>query len=438
VNARPSRCLANVVGHLSILFLLSLTPITSATDLPSHARALKRQLTQQILPYWYDTAQDRERGGYLLADDGQGKRKAVEKQLVTQARMIWTFSHVHHKGYRDASRDYLKAARQGYEFLLKHFLDQEHGGYFWKLDPDGKVLNERKIVYGQAFVIYALVEYHRASGDAEPLRRAIALYALLQKHAHDEQRRGWLEHFQRDWQPILKPQAGAEVEVPGYKSANTHLHLMEAFSELYEVTHDAKVKDSLRESLDLNRQFFYPQRAAESCFHRQLDWKPVTDPKSGGLSYGHNVEFAWLMIRAQQVLGTRPTWRHFDAHLQHALRFGYDRERGGLYNRGVGDKPATDTDKVWWVQAEMLAALTDGMLHQKNAELESALDKLLHFLASYQADSADGVWYDTMRADGTPKNTAKAHSWKANYHDVRAIVKFIEAFGTSQSGADSR
>jgi mannobiose 2-epimerase len=134
------------------------------------------------------------------------------------------------------------------------------------------------------------------------------------------------------------------------------------------------------------------------------------------------------MIRAQKVLGRQPDWEHFSASLDHSLKYGYDHERGGLYNRGFENKSATDTDKVWWTQAEMLAALTDGSTHRQNAAYAKALDQLLHFVAEHQTDPADGVWLDTVTAEGKPKSTAKAHNWKANYHDVRAIVKFVEAF----------
>jgi len=225
---------------------------------------------------------------------------------------------------------------------------------------------------------------------------------------------------------MLKPGPEAIVEVGGYKSANTHLHLMEAFAELYQVTRDPAVRRSLTESLDLNQKYFYPKNAGESCFHRQLNWQPVTDPSSAGLSYGHNVEFAWLMIRAESVLARYPSWGHFYAHLDHALKYGYDHRRGGLYSRGVNDQPANDTDKVWWVQSELLAALSDALKHRENDAYSKALDSLLAFIVKYQADPADGVWYDTVTADGRPKSRAKAHNWKANYHDVRALVKFIE------------
>jgi mannobiose 2-epimerase len=365
----------------------------------------------------------------VLSDDAaRPASPASEKQIVTQARMVWGFSHAHRKGFSDAKRNYLNAAQNGYRFLLDHFLDQQNGGYYWTTDLTGKPLSRLKIVYGESFVIYGLVEYYRASGDKTALQRALDLYHVLQARAHDAKYGGWIEHFQADWTPILTPGPELIVEVGGYKSANTHLHLLESLTELYEATRDPEVGKSLEEAVKLNCTYFYPSNPALSAFHRRLDWQPVTDPASAGLSYGHNVEFAWLLIRAEQVLGKKPLWEHFKAHLDHALKYGYDHARGGLYSRGMDDQPANNTDKIWWVEAEMLAALTDGLHHEQNPAYSAALDSLLPFIFKYQANPADGIWLDTVAADGTPKVTAKAHNWKANYHDVRAIVKFVEAF----------
>lgn len=397
-----------------------------AAPLAEHARQFQTQLKDQVLPYWLQTV-DPLYGGYLLADDARGKGRAREKQLVSQSRMVWGFSHAHLKKLGDAEHGYLKAAENGYRFLLNRFLDQNHGGYYWRLDPAGQVLLDRKIMYGQSFVLYAFVEYYRASGDQEALRHAMELFRLIQRHAHDAKHGGWIEHFTADWQPILKHDNDIQVEVGGCKSANTHLHLMEALAELYAATRDAEVKKALAECLQLNRQYFYPRDAGQSCFHRQLDWQPVTDPKSAGLSYGHNVEFAWLMIRAQKVLGQAPSWDHFYAHLDHALKYGFDWERGGIYARGEGNQPASNTDKVWWAEAELIAALSDALQHKANPHYATALEKQIHFLQQYQIHAADGIWYDTVAADGKLKSGGKAHSWKANYHDVRGMVKFIEA-----------
>ncbi len=420
-----------LTGCLGFGFLCSVAiAANSAKSLGEYAAEMKTQLVQKVLPYWYDTAIDHKNGGYVLSDDAAKQATpAAEKQLVTQTRMIWGFSHAHLKGLSDTKRNYLKAAELGYRFLQEHFLDKENGGYYWTTDLAGKPLDQRKIVYGESFAIYGLVEYYRASGDKAALGQALELYRVLQKHSHDLKNGGWLEHFERDWKPILDPQAQVIVELGGAKSANTHLHFMEALTELYEATHDNEVRQSLEEALKINSTWFYPSDPSKSAFHRQPDWQPVTARSSAGLSYGHNVEFAWLMIRAEKMLGRELSWAQFDAHLQHALKYGYDHTRGGLYSRGFDNQPATDTDKVWWVQAEMLAALTDALKHKENPAYSEALDKLLQFILTYQVDPKDGIWLDTVAADGKPKITAKAHNWKANYHDVRAMVKFIEGFG---------
>ncbi len=398
-----------------------------------YAGELKEQLSKKVLPYWFETAIDQQNGGYILSDDaGKKAAPATEKQLVTQSRMIWGFSHAHLHGFSDSKHNYLAAAEQGYRFLQAHFLDRTNGGYYWTTDLKGEPLDRRKILYGESFVIYGLVEYFRASGDRTALDQAVQLYHVVQKYSHDAAHGGWIEHFEPDWKPILDPRAQVIVELGGAKSANTHLHLMEALTELYQVTRDSEVRNSLQEALEVNSTYFYPSDPSKCSFHRQPDWQLVTAPSSAGLSYGHNVEFAWLMIQAEKALGRPLSWSHFEAHLNHALQYGYDHQRGGLYSRGFDNQPASDTDKVWWVQAEMLAALTDALKHKENPQYREALDKLLQFVEKYQTTPSDGIWLDTVTAEGKPKVPAKAHNWKANYHDVRAMIKYEEAFSSSR------
>lgn len=419
------------------LFVIGLCALANAalgaTSLADHARHYDEQIRTKILPYWYDTSVDWQRGGFVLSANAKAKASpATEKQIVTQSRMIWGLAHAHLKGYRDPQRDYLKAARQGFEFMVKHLRDGERGGYFWKTDLIGRPISDRKMLYGNAFVVYAFVELHRAGGDRAPLDRALELYRDIQRHCYDTQHGGWGEHYTRDWQLITAQDDRVEVEVAGLKSANAHLHWMEALAELYDVTKNGDVAKSLAEAIKINATYFYPMEPGKSAFHRNPDWSKVTDPKSAGLSYGHNVEFAWLMIRAQETLGVSPAWDHFAAVMQHAMKFGWDTERGGLYNRGVGDQPATDRDKVWWVQSEMLAALTDGYRHRPNPQDEQVLQKLIGFLNAHQIDERTGVWLDTVSESGQPKRTDLAHNWKAAYHDLRALVKFVEAFRTTK------
>jgi len=413
---------------LAAIFLI-ITNTGSGTDFSAPARELKTDLALKILPYWYDTAQDTNHGGYLLADDAvNGRHIPTEKQIVTQSRMVWAFSLAQTEGYSDTNRNYLKAAAQGYHFLLDHFLDRRNGGYYWTTDLDGKPVNDCKLLYGQAFVIYAFVEYYRASGDKSALASAMELYHTVQMHLYDVKNGGWFEHADRIWKPLRPGDPRNEVEVIGCKSANSHLHWMEALAELCDATHDPAVKKSLTEALHINSTYFYPNDPAKCAFHRYYDWKTVTAASSAGLSYGHNVEFAWLMIRAENVLGGELSWDHFYALLNHALKNGFDDQRGGLYYRGYGDRPATDTEKIWWVQAELVSALTTALKHHDEPRYENALSKELQFVKDHQVDTASSIWLYTVAADGKPVDTTLANSWKANYHDVRAMMKFMDAF----------
>ena len=406
-------------------------PGVKAAGFDTEAYVALRQVREQAMPYWYETAIDWKRGGYVLCDDAKsGRCTPDEKQIVTQARMIWGFSLAHRKSLSTSELDYLKAASHGVRFLRERMRDREQGGYYWSVGLDGQPKDTRKRLYGEAFVVYALVEYSRASGDRTALADALELFREIQKRAHDAKNGGWNEHFDRHWKPMVSKDPAAIVEVAGYKSANTHLHLMEAFTELYAETQDAEVRSALEESLRLNQQYFYPSDPARSAFHFQPDWKPVTDSSSAGLSYGHNVEFAWLMLRAEEVLRRPLSWSHFHHHLEHAIRYGTDPARGGTYNRGQGNQPATDRNKVWWVQAEMLAALSYGLQDRPNdPTYTQTLRQLWNWIIQHQMDPHSSIWIDTVTESGDIQSAGLAHNWKANYHDIRALMIFWEKMG---------
>ena len=393
------------------------------------ADRMRDDLQLRVFPYWYDTTLDRENGGYLLADSMAGGEVATDKMLVSQARMIWGFSRAHIKGFSDPQRNYLEAARIGYDFLMEHFKDDENGGFYLTTDLQGNPVNRTKVLYAQSFVIYALIEYYHASADPRATREAMELFRLIQRHAHDGRHNGWFEHFYEDWTRIDRPIAGQYlIEVPGLKSANAHLHWMEALTSLYRHSQDAKVRQALAESIEVNMKYFYPKDPGSSTFHRNPDWSYVELPTSAGLSYGHNVEFAWLMIAAQKELGRKPAWDHFYAHIDHALKYGFDHDLGGVYEKGYSNRPATDRNKIWWVQAEMMAALTDAVQNHAHPQYGTAQQKLVNFIWRYMVNPGDGIWVYSVGPDGALVNGTKASAWKAAYHDVRAMFKFYEAF----------
>ena len=398
-------------------------------------------LRDRMLPYWHNTVNPR--GGYRVYDPGErswrarigslikSKNETQNESLrgvVSQARLLWVFSHAHLLGYSTPERDYLKAAAHGYSYLIETMLDRQHGGFYWKADVDRGVIEPHKLLYGQSIAIYALVEYHRASGLSDPLDHARSVFEIVQQRFRDTTHGGWIEHCERDFTPLTctGERLPGMPDIVGFKSGDAHLHWMEALTELYAEAQDASMRDSLTEAIELLCTKFYPPNVSKSCEYRLPDWNPITNDELSNLSHGHMVEFAWLLLHAQQTLGLPRDWEHFESFVRHSLRYGFDHERGGFYFRGKPDQAASDTTKMWWVQAEGLSALTDAVAH--SAEYNVPLIQLADWILNYQIRSEDGVWIVSTDAAGEPQNVKKAGEWKAAYHEVRAITKFVHAF----------
>jgi mannose/cellobiose epimerase-like protein (N-acyl-D-glucosamine 2-epimerase family) len=399
-------------------------------------------LRDRMLPYWYKTLNSR--GGYQVYDPGDRSWRAQIRSmikdrnsqnesvrcLVSQARLLWVFSHAHISGYSTSQHDYLKAAAHGYSYLIETMLDREHGGFYWKADVYRGIIEPHKILYGQAMAIYALVEYHRASGLSEPLDHARSIHETVQRRLHDVTHGGWIEHCERDFTPLTctGERLPGMPDVVGFKSGDAHLHWMEALTELHAELKDISVRDSLVEAIELLRTRFYPPDVSASCEYRLPDWHAVTNDELSTVSHGHMIEFAWLLLHAQQALGTPRDWDHFESLLRHSLRYGFDRERGGFYFRGKPNEPACDTTKYWWVQAEGLSALTYAVAHFDSDEYNETLSQLVNWILNYQIRSDDGVWIASTDAHARPLNVKKAGEWKAAYHEVRAMTKFAQTF----------
>ena len=409
------------------------------------AREWNALLKDRMLPYWHNTTLN-SRGGYRVYDPGDRSWRAKVGSLirgrndrnqneslrgvVSQARLLWVFSHAHLLGYSTPERNYLKAAAHGYAYLIETMLDRQYGGFYWKTDVDRGVIEPHKILYGQSMAIYALVEYHRAGKLSDPLERACSIYETVQQKFHDKVHGGWIEHCERDFTPLtcMGERLPGMPDIVGFKSGDAHLHWMEALTELYAEVNDAAIRTSLIEAIELLCKHFYPPNVNESCEYRLADWSPVAGDEIANLSHGHMVEFAWLLLHAQQTLGTPRDWDHFESFVQHSLRYGFDHRRGGFYFRGKPHEPAGDTTKMWWVQAEGLSALTDAVAHFDSAEYHDALTQLLDWIRNYQIRSDDGVWIASTDTRGEPQNIKKAGEWKAAYHEVRAITKFVQTF----------
>jgi cellobiose epimerase len=197
--------------------------------LPRVQREMREHLEQGIIPFWRERALD-PAGGYFTRFGEEGQSLGTpEKYLNTQCRLLWWFSAlVRHDPAQTVERE---LAQHGFEFLQRHFWDGVHGGWYWKVQRDGAPLDQGKVVYGQSFALYALAKYALATGEAEPRRLAEQTFDLLQIHCSDTRQGGYLENLEPDWTP----------SAPGFhagdrKSLDTHMHLLESFTVLVELT----------------------------------------------------------------------------------------------------------------------------------------------------------------------------------------------------------
>lgn len=410
---------------LALACCCSLAGASEQQRLEQALERVSRELRSGILDFWAAHAIDRERGGYITNLDESGRWAEDDKKyLLTQTRMVWVFARAHRHGIDD--RGYLDLAEHGVRFLIDAMWDQQHGGFYWLVDGDGQVVKDGKSVYTQSFAIYALSEYHLASGDAEALDYAERLFDLFVTHAADEGL-GFRERFTREWTQRDSTKSPT-------KTLDTHMHLMECFTTLYQASGKAVHRQALADLVELIvERCVDPEGGyAYSTFDR--DFVPILrEDGHTRTSYGHNVELAWLLLEALDALGRdREAYRAVVlALIDHAIENGQDEERGGLAMYGplrghvlaaehLGEKRLL---KSWWEQAEMLVATLEAYAWTGEARYLETFEQTMGWIWSHHVDPERGGWYGIVSWDGSEiSDRNKGNGWKSAYHDGRALM----------------
>lgn len=378
---------------------------------------LNSSLVDFYLPHSIDT----QYGGYLEVLDEGGQFTGGEKFLTLQARQMWFFSALAKAGVRREQS--LAAAKSGYEFLRKHFYDKSHGGFFAKTARDGSPTDRRKHIYPNAFVIYAMVEYHRATQEHAPLEVAVELFETMEQHCYDRKYGGYNEFFSEEWRLITDPKESGYVGAVGTKTYNSHLHLLEAFAQLYRDTGNTLVGRRLAELIQINTLTVrHPNHPCNiDAWHP--DWSIVKTPRNLRGSYGHDVECAWLVIDAAEALGQKPALlRSWAKSLcDHAIHRGYDEDHGGFFYSGPVGQPSDDRKKEWWTQTEALVAMLTLYQMTGESQYRDRFDGTFAFVSEHQV-APDGGWYATLNEDGSVLNPRRSSMWQGAYHSARALL----------------
>lgn len=390
-----------------------------ASTLATLRDAWTAELSDHLLPFWCEQAVDRCHGGFVgrMSSDGEVVEDAP-KAAVLNTRILWTFAAAARvldvPPYRDR-------ADRAFRYLLDHFWDTRHGGLFWMVDATGAPRHSRKHVYAQAFGLYALAEYYRATGDVESLDHAAQLFRMLETHAFDPEHGGYHEGFSRAWTPVDNVQLGDEDPIEK-KSMNTHLHVLEAYANLYRTWPNERLAERLQALIEL----FLRDILDHQTFHLTLFFNEAWERRSSRISFGHDIEASWLLTEAADVLG--------HADLQAKVRETAVRMARTTLCDGVGTdhglpfeagpEGITDADRHWWPQAEAIVGFLNAYEISGDVDFLDAAAHSWRYIERHLVDRDHGEWHLRVSPEGTPyPSDDKVEPWKGPYHGVRACLE---------------
>lgn len=379
-------------------------------------------LEQNILSYWIDHVTDKENGGYYGRIDGEDKvHPQAEKGAVMNARILWAFS----AAYRVLRKPtYLEAATRAKEYFVEYFLDKENGGAYWSVDYKGNPLDTKKQTYAIGFAIYGFSEYARATGDKEALEIAKKLYHDIEEHAYDSKNNGYIEALTRDWQPIADMRLSDKDE-NGSRTMNTHLHIIEPYTNLYRLWKDKSLEKSIRNLLDI----FTDKLLNKETHHLDLFFDDAWQGKRNIESYGHDIEASWLLHETALVLGDKVVLQKIEQVIRRIANAADEglRPDGSMVYEHWKDTDKSDLQRQWWVQCENIIGHID--LYQYFG-YEDSLEKAVHcwnYVQKHLIDAKNGEWHWAVLDDGTINlSDDKAGFWKCPYHNSRMCLELIE------------
>lgn len=373
-----------------------------------------------ILSYWEQNTIDQANGGFIGKIDHFNNRvPECPKGAVLNARILWTYSAAFNQSNDNR---WLKLASRAYEYLIDHFLDHTHGGLIWEVDYLGNPSNTRKQIYAQGFGIYGFSEYYKATGNEESLEIAKSLFHLIEKHSFDEANGGYIEALSADWEP-LEDMRLSEKDANYPKSMNTHLHILEPYTNLYRVCKDEELETQIKRLI----RTFLDQIIDTGTGHFHLFFEKEWQVRSDIISYGHDIEGAWLLTEAAEALGDESLLKEVqqmaikmtDATIEEGLDVD-----GGLFYEKEGDH--LDADKHWWPQAEAMVGFLNAFQISGDEKYLNTSMQSWEFIKANLLDKENGEWYWKVDQSGNPDPTHdKAGFWKCPYHNSRACIEVI-------------
>jgi len=391
------------------------------------AARIEKELLGNILPFWMRHTVDRENGGfYGTVNCDLQVEKEAPRAAVINARILWTYS----AACRLYGGQYREMADWAYDYIVKKFWDEEHGGVYWLLDYKGNPLSDRKQIYAQAFAAYGMAEYFRATGKPESLDLAQRLFHLIEEHSYDPQWKGYLEARGRDWSALADMRL-SEKDLNSPKSMNTHLHVMEAYTNLLRVWKDPVLVAKHKELLEVTMDRIVDNSTGHFRLFFDNQWNSLTDH----ISFGHDIEGSWLILEAVEVLGDPALIeraRTLAVTMASAVyKEGLDRD-GSLFYEANSKGVMIDPNKHWWAQAEGVVGFYNAYQVSGEQRFADEAYRVWEYIEEQIVDRVHGEWHAKLRPGGTPYTEEEdgdaclVGPWKCPYHNSRVCYEMIE------------
>jgi cellobiose epimerase len=382
---------------------------------------IEEELTGNILPFWMTYVVDEEHGGFYGAVTNDLRPlNQVPRSAILCARILWTYSTAYR---RLGGEQYLTMARWAYDYLTRVFWDPEYGGVYWHVDYRGTPVFDRKHHYAQAFAIYGLAEYYRATQEPQSLLLAQTLFHLLEEHAYDAVYQGYIEGSTRQWEALADMRLG-DTDLNSRKSMNTMLHILEAYTNLLQVWDSAHLRAQHRALLDAFQQHIIDHQNGHFKLFFDDQWRSLSE----NISYGHDIEGSWLLWEAGELQG--------DAALTVGIRESAVELATAVYQEGLDDDGSVfyegstqglvNASKAWWVQAEAMVGFYNAYQLTGQEYFAQAAHRCWVYIRTRMVDRRYGEWYRQLHRDGTPDYTRyKAGPWDCPYHHSRACFEML-------------
>ena len=377
---------------------------------------------RNILHYWMQHAIDNENGGFNgRLDNNNTVYTNAPKGSVLNSRILWTFSAAYNYS---REQNYLDVAHRACNYIVDHFIDKEFGGVYWTVDSNGYPLGTKKQIYALAFTLYGLSEYVIASGSEKAKELAVQLYQTIEHRSHDTEKGGYIEALTRDWKDINDLRL-SDKDANEKKSMNTHLHVLEAFANLYRIWPD----DGLRKNIQELIRVFLQHIIDPETNHLILFFDDGWQVRSNVVSYGHDIEAAWLISDAAEVIGDEVLVQQVKARsikIAQAAREGLDKD-GGLWYEYERDKKQLIKEKHWWPQAEAMVGFFNAWQLSGDETYFSDSINCWGFVKDNILDKENGEWlWGVNEAYSQMRGQDKVGVWKCPYHNTRACIEIIK------------